>query len=370
MIKRGVSFYSYQQSQFFKELSLEDQIAELGAIDGADGIEIVDEMSLRYPNPSAEFVDHWFDMMDQHGATPVAMDVGMDVLQFRDHVMSHEECAERLRHDVNLAKTLGFSNVRVLSTTPIEVMVGALDLAEELDIRLGKEVHQPMTLEGPQVQEILDHIARTGTRHLGIVPDLGIFQYRPSQALLGWFGRKGAQDSALQAAVKLCELIRSGEMGSTFDVSLHTAGNIRSDFRRYLTSGDCPKIVQAAFDGIRDFTRANVANPEEVDYLVVGEALTFSSTSAATLAGLSDHVTHVHAKFYEMSEIPDQPGEFEDISIDNDAAIAALKAGGFTGYVNSEYEGQRYYQDRTAADLMSEVNQVRMHQKMLARLLA
>jgi hypothetical protein len=45
-IKRGVSFYSYQQSQFFKQLDLEAQIREVGEnLDGADGIEMLDEMS-------------------------------------------------------------------------------------------------------------------------------------------------------------------------------------------------------------------------------------------------------------------------------------------------------------------------------------
>ncbi|MEZ5767227.1 MAG: hypothetical protein R3D80_05785 [Paracoccaceae bacterium] len=123
-IKRGVSLYSYQQSQFFKELMLDDQIAEVGSIPGCEGIEIVDEMSLRYPDPGAEFIDHWFAMMERHGTVPVAMDVGMDVLQFRDHVMTIEENAERLRHDIRLAKRLGFTNVRVLSTTPLEVILG------------------------------------------------------------------------------------------------------------------------------------------------------------------------------------------------------------------------------------------------------
>lgn len=369
-IRRGVSLYSYQQSQFFKELTLDDQIAEVGSMPGVDGIEIVDEMSLRYPDPGTPFVDHWFAMMERHGTVPVAMDVGMDVLQFRDHVMSHEKCAERLRHDIRLAKRLGFTIVRVLSTTPLEVMTGALDVAEACDIRLGKEVHQPMALEGPQVTEILEFAERHGTRHLGIVPDLGIYQFRPSEALLKWFGRKGAQPEACDAAVRLSELIRANDTGGMFDVSLHTAGNIRSDFRRFLTTGESPDVCARAFAAVRSFADEHIKTPSLTDYLVVGEALTFSKTSPETLRQMAGQVTHVHAKFNEMSEIEGQPGVYHEASIDYEAAMGALKAGGFDGYVNSEYEGQRYYQDRTRADLMSEVDQVRKHQSMLARLLA
>ena len=87
-MKLGVSLYSYQQSQFFKELDLEGQIREVSEhLPGADGIEIIDELSLHYPDPGEEFTRRWFGWMERYGTVPVTMDVGMDVLQFRDHVM-------------------------------------------------------------------------------------------------------------------------------------------------------------------------------------------------------------------------------------------------------------------------------------------
>jgi hypothetical protein len=371
-IRRGVSLYSYQQTQFFKELNLEEQIREVGSqLAGADGIEIVDEMSLHYPDPGAAFVGQWFEWMERYGTIPVTMDVGMDVLQFRDHVMSHEECADRLRRDLRLAKTLGFANVRVLSVCPLEVMVSALPLAEELDIRLGKEIHQPMPLEGELVTEIIEFIERTGTRHLGIVPDFGIFQIRPSEALLGWFQRKGAQPNACEASVLLAELIDRGDgpiRGP--DLSSKTAGNIRSAFNRYLSKGSCEPALLKSFTTIRAFTDERVKNATVLDYTVVAEALNLSRTSADTLRQLAPHVVSCHAKFYNMSPLPGHPGQYQDISIDYPAAIEALKAGGFSGYLNSEYEGQRYYQDRLRQDMQSEVDQVRHHQEMLRRLIA
>ncbi|GAA3792631.1 hypothetical protein [Amycolatopsis tucumanensis] len=371
-IKRGVSLYSYQQAQFFKELDLHAEIREVGQnLDGADGIEIVDEMSLRYPDPGEAFVRQWFEWMQIYGTRPVAMDVGMDVLQFRDHVMTIEECADRLRHDLRLAQRLGLANVRVLSVVPIDVLTAALPLAEELDIRLGKEIHQPMPLEGKQVGEILDVIERTGTRHLGIVPDLGIFQFRPSEVQLAWFGRRGAQASARDAAVDLADQLHRHEAPFGFvDLSFSTAGNLRSDFRRFLTTGECDPAFTDTFHGLRKYTEERVENPQEIDYTVVAEAIMLSDTKADTLRELAPHVTHVHGKFNNMSPVPGQPGRFQELSIDYEAAIGALKAGGFDGYINSEYEGQRYFQDGGREDLADEVDQVRRHQEMLGRLLA
>ncbi|MEX0428015.1 hypothetical protein AB3X52_10325 [Nocardioides sp. DS6] len=371
-MKRGVSLYSYQQSQFFKELDLEAQIREVGQnLGGATGIELIDEMSLHYPDPGPEFLARWHHWMDEYGTRPVAMDVGMDVLQFRDHVMTHRECADRLIHDIRLAKSLGFGIVRTLSVVPIDIMEMALPIAEELDIRLGKEIHQPMRLEGQQVAEIIELADRTGSSHLGIVPDLGIFQFKLSQAQLAWFGRRGAQQSAQDASVELALGIRDGS--APFDhtgLFAHTAGNLRSDFARYLSSGTAPADELSAFEGVKTWTDERVDAPGAIDYTVVAEALMFSHTSADRLRELAPYVTHVHGKFNHMSEVPGRPGQYHDDAIDYPAAIGALKAGGFDGYVNSEYEGQRYWQDRTVDDLQSEVEQVRRHQEMLTRLIA
>ncbi|MBC2666714.1 xylose isomerase [Novosphingobium flavum] len=369
-MKLGVSLYSYQQSHFFKELTLEDQIREVGEnLPGADGIEIVDEMSLRYPDPGEDFVRQWHGWMERYGTVPVTMDVALDVLQFRDHVMSTEEAVERLERDIRLAKRLGFANVRVLSACPFDVMAGALPLAENLDIRLGKEIHQPMRLEGQQVSEIIEHIERTGTKHMGIVPDFGIFGFRPSEVLLAQYERRGAKAEASAASVDLSALLRSGS--APFDLSdiiNHTAGNLRVAFKQFINDGTCVPEMKAVFSVLKAFAEERVPRPGELDYIVVAEAIMQSNTSLETMRDLAKHVISCHGKFNYMSEIPGRPGQYQDIAIDYKGAIGALVKGGFDGYINSEYEGQRYFQDRTRAEMMDEVDQVRRHHEMLRRL--
>ena len=371
-IKRGVSLYSYQQSQYLKDLNLEEQIAEVTSnLEGADGIEIIDEMSLRYPNPSDEFISNWFKWLDKYGAKAVTMDVGMDVLQFRDHVMSHEECAERLKQDIKLAKKLGFSNVRVLSTTPLEVILMALPTAEKLDIRLGREIHQPMHLQGRQVIEIFEHVEKTGTKHLGVVPDFGIFQFRPSDVLLEWFIRKGATEDATKASIELCTLLDSGKAPfNPIDTAFITAGNLRADFKRFLVTGDCGQDIKETFEGVVNYAKDNLENPSQLDQIVVAEALMLSRTSAELMRPLVPIIISIHGKFNNMSEIPGQPGKYQDVSIDYVKPLKVLREENYQGYLNSEYEGQRYFQDRGREFIKSEVEQVRRHHEMLRRLMA
>ena len=182
--------------------------------------------------------------------------------------------------------------------------------------------------------------------------------------------RKGAKPGASALAVELAtRLKRSEGTFSLRDLRSHTAGNLRSEYRSYIGGGECSAGLKPIFAEVLAMTRARIADASELDLIVVAEGLMLSDTSAETLRQLAPHVVNCHAKFYNMTEIPCRPGCYQDISIDYDAAIAALKAGGYAGYLNTEYEGQRYYQDRTRAEMMSEIEQVRRHQGMLRRLI-
>lgn len=359
-IKRGVSLYSYQQAQFFKELDLEGQIREVGTnLYGADGIELLDEMALRrYPNPPEKFFGQWFEWMEKYNTTPVTMDVFCDVLQFRDHVMSYSECADRLKSDIRLAKKMGFKNVRTLATTPAEVMIEALPVAEECDIKIGKEIHAPIPINGQYVNEIVDYCQKSGTKHLGLVPDWGIFAFRPSEVALDWYVRQGAKRESCDLVTELCMdnyLGKSNELND-IDLSLYTAGNVESMFHRYLKHGDAPADLLPAFHKMQSLIRENVPGYTEIDFEVMGQALLLSRTKAEDLKSIMPYIVSIHGKFYNMSEVPGRPGTYQDIAIDYESPIRFLKENGYEGYINSEYEGQRRFQDRGVEDLISEVD--------------
>lgn len=372
-IKRGVSLYSYQQTQFFKELDLEGQIREVGTnLYGADGIEMLDEMSLRrYPNPPEEFFGKWFEWMEKYGTTSITMDVFHDVLQFRDHVMSYTECADRLKNDIRLAKRMGFKNVRTLATTPVEIMIEALPVAEECDIKLGKEIHAPIPIHGQYVNEIVEYCQKTGTKHMGVVPDWGIFAFRPSEVTLDWYVRQGAKRESCDLVTEICmdnHLGNSNELND-IDLSLYSAGNVESLFHRYLKHNDAPKDLIPAFNKMQKLIVDNVPNYTDIDFEVMGQALLLSRTNAEDLKDIMPYIVSIHGKFYNMSEVPGKPGTYQDISMDYEGPIQFLKDNGYEGYINSEYEGQRRFQDRGIEDLISEVDQVRRHQEMLKRLI-
>ncbi len=350
MIKRGVSLYSYQQAQFFKQMSWKDQIVEVHDNLKCDGIEIIDEAVIRdYPFPSEQFIFDWNNFMARYDMNAVTLDIYMDVHQFRDHVMTHKEAAERLKNDIKIAAKLGFKNVRCLCLVPIDVIEMALDTAEKYNVRIGKEIHAPLpiklredrprptkgmaaALDYRMADQIIDLAQRTGSKHVGLVPDFGIFQHSPTQISIDYEKRHSAHP-------EIIDWILENRFSYTFD--------------------ELFDLMNEKFPG------------NNMGYgLVERFGLKESSAVPEDLIDIIPYIVSFHGKFYQMTEIEGQPGCYEDKSINYEDPIRILCENGFDGYIDSEYEGQRCQQDRGVAYLADEVEEVRRHHEMLSRLIA
>ncbi|MEX1377220.1 MAG: TIM barrel protein [Eubacteriales bacterium] len=344
-IKRGVSFYSYQQSQFFKRLGWKDMIEEVHNNLKTDGVEIIDEATIRnYPFPTDEFVFDWNNTMARYNMKAVTMDVYLDVHQFREHVMTHREAAERLKNDIKIAAKLGFENVRVLCLVPIDVIEMALPTAEKYNVRIGKEIHAPLpikhginhkaidpVLDPRMVDQIVDLVERTKTKHVGLVPDFGVFQYRPTDLAIDYFKRH--YDENMVDLV----LDKSSDGYSTLEIL---------------------KILDEKYPDHK-FNHMGLAP------ISINE----SCAKTEDIKDIVPYIVSIHGKFYHMTEIDGKPGQYQDESIDYATPIKYLKECGYEGYINSEFEGQRFCHDLGEQGMIDEVEQVRRHHEMLNRLI-
>jgi hypothetical protein len=71
--------------------------------------------------------------------------------------------------------------------------------------------------------------------------------------------------------------------------------------------------------------------------------------------------SHIHGKCYEIM-VP----EYREYSIPYEDIVPLLIEGGYSGYIDTEYEGNRWIQDAFEVD---STEQVRRHQVMLKQLL-
>lgn len=266
----GVSLYSFM-TDYGTVLDLETAMAGIADL-GATGIEILGEGHIpNYPNPSEEWVADWFRLLETYGLEPTNYGSWIDTRLHssgpngRD--MTVEEGAQQLQRDLRLAKRLGFRFVRpkigVVSSDlvphPIwtEVVEASLPLAEELDVIICPEIHSPTPIKHEVVDEYIEFIQRTGTKHFGILIDTGIFQDRPIP----------------------------------------------------LKPGELPGRRPAFLDGI--------------------------GVDPADFAAVAPYVVFIQAKFHDIDE------NLEDQQIPWEPVLRAIKNAGYTGYLSSEYEGER-----------------------------
>ena len=347
-IKRGVSLYSYQQSQFFGKMDWKAQVREVREGLGTDGIEIINQQLIRdYPFPSEQFIFEWRNYLARYNMNAVTMDVYLDVHQFRDHVMNYREAAEHLKNDIRLAAKMGFKNVRCLVLVPIEVIEMCIPEAEKYDVRIGKEIHAPWPIKPGTVHdkatkgmaaginfnavdEMLELRLRTGSPYVGLVPDFGIFQFAPSEVSIEYIRRHCNNQDAVDFILEHAPEYKHDELIDVVDEKFPGHGIPVNSIDRLALHKPC-------------------CQPEDIKDII-------------------PYIISIHGKFYNMTEIPGKPGQYEDKCIDYATPIKYLLEGGFDGYIDSEFECQRDQQDRGVEYLVDEVEQVRRHHEMLKRL--
>jgi sugar phosphate isomerase/epimerase len=324
--KRGVSIYSYQEKYYTGALSLEGCVAAAAAT-GARGIELVAEQmlpgypSIRY-NLKPEFREHWHSLMAKFGTQPIAMDCYGETKLYRHRSRSDAELVDEIVEYFKTAKALGFGIVRLSFHLPQTVIEALVPKAEQLDVKFGIEVHAPHHLDGDWVQRNIEIMQKTGTRHFGLIPDLGTFCRTIPKLVIEQSLRHGAQPRLIEY---LQGIYASRETPADLIERVKTMGGNQHD--EWLAM------------------RVQIA--------------VWTWHDPALLARYAPHIIHIHAKFYEMSADHREP----DVAYD--AIMPALIGAGYTGYLMSEYEGQRLTDGLDMG--YDEVEQVRRHQTMLGR---
>lgn len=320
-IKRGVSLYSYQYETFLRKMSLDDCIAHAAGL-GARGIEVVSEQSFtHFPDvPQAE-IDAFFASLEKHGAYAQCHDMFLDTKLYKHRKLNFDEMVASMQRDLRFAHRLGCKTMRIIVNTPPEVVVACVPLAEELDIRMGIEVHSPFHFDHPWILRYTELTRATGSDHVGYIPDMGMYIKDYPPVFRDRFLRMGATPKIVE-----------------FILEAHKA-RVLPDY----VLMDIRKMGANQVDlGMAETLRHNIwSNPRR-------------------MLEFMPWIFHIHAKFYEIDDTGKEP------SIPYDEIIPVLIEGGYTGHLSSEYEGQRHIEDAFEVDGRE---QVRRQQEMFKRLL-
>ncbi len=318
-IKRSVSFYSFQEEYFLREMTLEDIIAKCAELD-IPGIEIIGEqMAPGFPDPGEEWFKMWHAAIEKYGRTPVAQDAFLDWNMYKGRVMTADEQYQAFVRDLDFAKRLGCSVVRDIHPTDLNVLARVAEYAEKVGVKWGWEIHAPFHVEHPFTQELWEYMERLGSPYLGFVPDMGMFVKRLPRVITDQWISKGARPEMLEHIFAV--------------YNTHDLAAIDKLPEEIAKMGGGPADQSAAF---------------MTTHMVY--------TDPRTLLKIMPRVVHIHAKFWEMVD------DTTEYSIPYEEIVPVLIEGGYNGYLSSEYEGQRNIE-------FESIEQVRRQQTMLKKLL-
>jgi len=328
-IKRGVSLYSFQEEYFLRTMTLEDIIATTEKLD-IPGIEIIpDQMIPGYPDISTEFLKQWHGWMEKYGRTPVCMDMFLDWNKFKGRVMTEDERVESIARDIVNARKLGCGVIRVIHDVEPGVLERLVPAAEKYEVKLALEIHAPSYYDSELEQRLIAMFDSIRSPYLCFTLDLGVFVKRLPRVILERFLRDGMKR-------EIVEWLAQG----------YESGEVRLSDRP-----DGPEMLIGK-------VRAMGGTEEDIGRVMMGAHMICADPRL--MLEYMPYTCHIHGKFYEM--LPD----YTEYSIPYEEIVPLLIEGGYSGYIDSEYEGNRWIQDAFEVD---STEQVRRHHVMLRRLL-
>ncbi|MEU9018446.1 hypothetical protein [Actinomadura sp. NPDC048394] len=319
----GITLFSLTLEQRRPGTDLVTLIREVASRGLGPGLEMVAFQSLRgWPRPEASLVRTVRGVLDETGLVPSCLAINLDLALRPGSLLIDDEAYDYLAVQLRGAAALGFPAVRVGAECGPDVLTRLLPLAEELRVRVGVEIHSPLTLDAPPVAALKDLFTRLDTGWLGFIPDFSASMRAVPEAVIDAHRAAGIAPALTELALRVW---------------------------------DEPGPAMAKFGELERRAAALGARPDQIGNLKM--LLTMHGRmDPARWADFFPHVVHVHGKFYGVTD-------GRDPSIDYPAVLAVLREQEYTGFISSEYEAHAYTARHSAFD------QVAAHQQLCKSIL-
>ena len=328
-IKTCVSLYSLQDEYLNHRMDLAECMRYVKQC-GAEGVEILpDQMIKGTPHPSEAELQKWHAAVAETGLKPVIADVFLNTNLYKNRSLTRRECIDLLIDEIRLADKMGIRMLRLVSMVPYWVLEPLLPYCEQYDVAVAVEVHAGMAFDEPATLAFIEEMKRLDSKYIGLVIDTGIFCRRFPRVVRQY-------EESVGSSPVMFDFIES-----TFDDN-------GGDFHQYMKKAGWkfPAEIDAQLND-HDRMMAHIMDGyENYAYEVMDEYLPY--------------IKHFHFKMFEMTE------EGPEYSMDYKSLLQYLHDHNWSGYVSSEYEGNRF----TLAGMpMQEKKQVAMQQAYLRKCL-
>lgn len=302
-IRLGTTLYSMTSEFAAGHYTPETLIAAVAEHGIGPGVEFNIAQLLRtYPDVDADFVRLWFDSLEKYGLEASAVGTNLDMGRRKDRDMTPDEEHDFFARQLKTAHTLGFTTV-VIRSAGKELLRSLLPLAEKYDQRLAYEIHAPEGPNSPKVLQIRELYAELGSERLGFTADFSSTMHSLSPRLLGTMRQMGMPEKYFPV---MDEIWRR-------PLPMHVRNQ---EFEDFLTGEGFDFLRFGPFTRLAFNMHGLVAPEEWLDIM--------------------PQTFHVHAKFYDIDENGDEP------AMDIPRIVRQFVAGGYQGYLSSEWEGHAF----------------------------
>lgn len=299
-LKLGLTLFCFTNEYNTGKYSFEDCV-RVAAENGACGYEIVGSQMLPdYPRVSDEFLGLVNACKAKYGIGPVSYGANQDRGKLPGRDLTDDELLALTILDLKAAHKLGCKLMRVQYMMSPAAFERLAPYAEMYDVRCGIEIHNPETPTSPKMLEYVEAIKRSGSKHLGFVPDFGCFATKPNKPM--W-------DQALAMGVDEKYLNMAAEMRYN-DVPQDVA------MKKLFEEEGAPMTMMRAFQGMYGFVQFR----KEFD----AEGLKF----------IIPYTVYFHGKFHYLDE------HDVEASIPYEEILPIIAESDFDGYLIGEFEDE------------------------------
>ena len=232
-----------------------------------------------------------------YGTQMICHDFFVDMTMYAHRRLTVREGVDIIRRHALFAKKLNCPIIRLGGTALPEITKAAIPVLEDLGIKMGQELHNgASSFAMPWTQKLLEVIEQSGSKYIGIIPDMSMFTKHIGERNIQFGIAQGVDETLARDVAAMFEKVSN------------------EDFRSY-----CAELMEKAED---DATKDWLSMIYRMEYF-----------DPSILTKLAPHIVHCHGKFYEMDD------NNEETTIDYPGIIKALIDGGYNGYISAEYEG-------------------------------
>ncbi|GIU94246.1 MAG: hypothetical protein KatS3mg012_0703 [Gaiellaceae bacterium] len=299
----GVTLYSFTRDFHAGRATLEELVARVAREGLGPGLEVIGFQSFRgFPHMAAEDERRFLELVERHGLELSCLDGNVDIALRADRLLDETELVEYLQAQIDAAARLGFPVLRIQNQASPRVVERLLPHAEKRRVKLGMEIHAPETVRSPWVLALRELYARLDSPYLGFIPDFGASTRGISPSMFEAFRAKGVSDDLLEEIAR-----RWREL----------------DGKEFEAHEEIGRFIALAHE--------HGAGDHAVNLAVFAVGI-HGHQEASAWSEILPHVVHVHGKFFDIRDGREPVVALEEL-------IDVLVAGGYRGYISSEYEG-------------------------------